>query len=70
MKEHVSYCGHEIDQKGLWNMKDKVEAVLNAPLQQNVAQLRSILGVVKYYNRYLANLINANKPLNELLRKI
>ena len=50
-------------------MKDKVDAVLNAPVPQNVAQLRSLLGLVNYYNRYLPNLATVIKPLNELLEK-
>ena len=69
MKERVSYCGHEIDKSGLWKMQDKVDAVLNAPVPQNVAQLRSLLGLVNYYNRYLPNLSTVIKPLNELLEK-
>ena len=50
-------------------MKDKVDAVLNAPMPQNVAQLRSLLGLVNYYNRYLPNLATVIKPLYELLEK-
>ena len=50
-------------------MKDKVDAVLNAPVPQNVAQLRSLLGLVNYYNRYLPNLVAVIKPLHELLEK-
>ena len=69
MKERVTYCGHEIDKSGLWKMKDKVDAVLNAPVPQNVAQLRSLLGLVNYYNRYLPNLATVIKPLHELLEK-
>ena len=69
MKDRVTYCGHEIDKSGLWKMQDKVDAVLNAPVPQNVAQLRSLLGLVNYYNRYLPNLSTVIKPLNELLEK-
>lgn len=69
MQERVTYCGHEIDKSGLWKTKDKVDAVLNAPVPQNVAQLRSFLGLINYYNRYLPNLATVIKPLNELLEK-
>lgn len=44
MKERVTYCGHEIERKGLWIRKDKFEALLNALLPKNDAQLRSFLG--------------------------
>ena len=69
MQERVTYCGHEIYKSGLWKTKDKVDAVLNAPVPQNVAQLRSFLGLINYYNRYLPNLAPVIKPLNELLEK-
>ena len=69
MKERVTYCGHEIDKSGLWKMKDRVDTALNAPVPPNVAQLRSLLGLVNYYTRYLPNLATVIKPLNELLEK-
>ena len=34
----------------------KVEAVLKAPRPCNVAEMRSFLGLVNYYNRFLPNL--------------
>ena len=69
MNDRVTYCGHEIDKSGLWKMQYRVDAMLIAPVPQNVAQLRSLLGLVNYYNRYLPNLSTVIKPLNELLEK-
>ena len=50
-------------------MQDKIGSVLNAPVPQNVPQLRSLLGLVNYYTRYLPNLSTVIKPLIELLEK-
>ena len=44
-----------------------MEAVLKAPRPCNVAELRSFLGLVNYYNRFLPNLSTVVHPLNQLL---
>ena len=62
MQERVAYSGHEIDKSGLWKTKDNVDAVLNAPVPQNHAQLRSFLVLINYYNCYLPNLTTVIKP--------
>jgi hypothetical protein len=35
----------------------------------NVTQLRSFLGLVQYYGKFLQNLATVARPLNELLEK-
>ena len=44
-----------------------MEAVLKAPRPCNVAELRSFLGLVNCYNRFLPNLSTVVYPLNQLL---
>ena len=68
-KERVSYCGHEIDSKGLHKTQAKIEAVVDAPKPTNVSELRSFLGIVNYYARFLRNLSSTLYPLHQLLAK-
>ena len=68
-KEKVTFCGHEIDRNGLHKMQSKIDAVMNAPKIENVEQLRSFLGLVQYYSKFLPNLSTILKPLHELLVK-
>lgn len=68
-KERVTFCGHEIDKNGLHKTQDKIDAVVNAPEIENVDQLRSFLGLVQYYSKFLPNLSTVLKPLHELLEK-
>ena len=49
-KEKITFCGHDIDSHSLHKSPEKVEAVLKAPRPCNVAELRSFLGLVNYYN--------------------
>ncbi|GAA6089209.1 uncharacterized protein K02A2.6-like, partial [Tachysurus ichikawai] len=67
-KSRISYCGHVIDKDGLYKSQDKIEAVLDAPHPQNVSQLRSYLGLVNYYHKFLPNLLTVLHPLNALLQ--
>ncbi|XP_053728751.1 uncharacterized protein K02A2.6-like [Synchiropus splendidus] len=67
-KNEISYCGHVIDKNGLHKSKEKTEAILQAPKPENVSQLRSYLGLVNYYHKFLPNLATTLHPLNVLLQ--
>ncbi|XP_061152316.1 uncharacterized protein K02A2.6-like [Syngnathus typhle] len=68
-KESIEYCGHKIDKHGLHKTQDKIEAVVNSPQPENVTQLRSFLGLVNYYHKFLPNLSTVLHPLNALLHQ-
>ncbi len=68
-KDSVEYLGHMIDESGLRASEDKVKAILQAPSPENVSQLRSFLGLLNYYNRFLPNQSTLLRPLNKLLGK-
>ena len=46
-----------------------MEAIVNAPIPENPQQLRSFLGVVNYYAKFISNLASLVNPLNRLLHK-
>ena len=64
----VEYLGHQIDASGIHTMPDKIDAVVNAPPPQNVSELRSFLGLVNYYGKFVPNLSTLLHPLNHLLK--
>uniref|UniRef100_A0A3B3C7M6 Gypsy retrotransposon integrase-like protein 1 n=1 Tax=Oryzias melastigma TaxID=30732 RepID=A0A3B3C7M6_ORYME len=68
-KSSVEYLGHVIDSKGLHKAPSKVKAITEAPAPKNVSQLRSFLGLLTYYARFVPNLAHKLKPLHELLNK-
>ena len=65
----VSYLGHRIDAKGLHPLPDKIQAIMDAPDPQNVQELKSYLGLLSYYGKFLPNLSSVLAPLYWLLRK-
>nr|XP_033477362.1 uncharacterized protein K02A2.6 [Epinephelus lanceolatus] len=68
-KPSVEYLGHVIDAKGLHTAPSKIAAIVDAPPPQNVSQLRSFLGLLNYYGRFIPNLASLLQPLHELLRQ-
>ena len=65
----VTYCGYEVDKDGLHKTQEKINAVLNAPRPENVQQVRSFLGLMNYYHKFLPNLATTLNPLNQLLEQ-
>ena len=59
--------GHQIDAEGLRATKEKLEAILSAPSPKNVQELRSFLGLLNYYGKFIPNLASLIHPLNALL---
>ena len=65
----VEYLGHRISKEGLQPTEAKVRAITEAPDPQNVTELKSFLGLVNYYSRFLPNLATTLSPLYALLHK-
>lgn len=65
----LEYCGHIIDANGLHKCPDKVEALLKAPRPTTVHEVRSYLGFLNYYQRFIPGLSTVIHPLNKLLEK-
>ena len=68
-QESVEYLGHIIDAAGLHKSPEKVRAIVEAPAPSDVSQLRSFLGMLNYYGRFIPDLATVLQPLNELLNK-
>ena len=65
----LSFLGHRIDAKGLHPLEEKVEAIKSAPTPRNVTELKSYLGLLTYYGKFLPHLATRLAPLYELLKQ-
>ena len=68
MMPEVEYLGHCISGKGLQPLASKIQAITDAPMPTNVSQLKSFLGMLTYYGRFLPDLATTLAPLYELLQ--
>ncbi|XP_013385929.1 uncharacterized protein K02A2.6-like [Lingula anatina] len=69
MQRSVVYLGHRLDSEGIHPTDDKLLAIQKAPTPTTVAELRSYLGLLNYYHRFLKNLSTVLAPLHELLHE-
>ena len=69
VKTSVEYLGHVIDGNGLRPSPHKVAAIQNAPPPKNVRGVRSFVGLLSYYRRYISKFSEVAEPLINLTRK-
>ena len=64
----IAYLGYKIDKEGIHPTKEKIQAIAEAPAPTNVTGLRSFLGLLNFYRRFLPQAASMLEPLNRLLR--
>ena len=69
MRTSVTYLGHKIDGAGLHPLLNKVKAIKEVPTPESVLKLKSYLGMLTYYGKFLPNLSSVLHPLYRLLKK-
>ncbi|KAG7301746.1 hypothetical protein JYU34_014734 [Plutella xylostella] len=66
--DEIKYLGYIICKDGVKTDPDKIKAMSEMAQPQNVTQLRSFLGLVNFYGRFVKNM-SSIFPLYELLKK-
>lgn len=65
----VEYLGHVIDKEGLHPSPEKIRAIKDAPAPRNLSELKSFLGLINYYSKFMCNLASFLYPIYRLLQK-
>ena len=65
----VEYLGHRITAHGLQPTNEKIRAIRDAPAPKDISQLKSFLGLVNYYGKFLPHLSDILAPIYKLLQK-
>ncbi|KAL0818948.1 hypothetical protein ABMA28_008247 [Loxostege sticticalis] len=65
----VKYLGFVIDKEGIKVDPDKVKPILTMTPPTNVSELRSFIGMINFYGKFIENLSEHLAPLYCLLRK-
>ena len=65
----VSFLGYKVTPEGLEPEPRLMEAISKLPPPINVSEVRSFLGLVGYYRRFVKKFSDKAAPLNALLRK-
>lgn len=65
----VTYLGHVVSENGISCDPSKIEAVKNWPTPNSKTEVRSILGLLGYYRKFIPDFAERAKPLTKLTRK-
>ena len=66
MQDQIDYPGHTVSSEGLRPIVEKIAALKEAPTPTNLTELRSYLGLLKYYAKFLPDLSSLLAPLHAL----
>ena len=69
LRPQVTYLGHCIDKEGIHPTEERIAAIRDMPRPTNVKELRSFLGLMNYYSKFIANLHPMCSGLYELTRQ-
>ena len=69
LRESVEYLGHYMDKNGFKPKPENVAAIKQAREPQDAKELKSFLGMVTFYLKYIPNAADILSPLHQLTRK-
>lgn len=67
-KTEVNFLGCIIDSNGIRKSKDKISAILEAPVPTTVTQVKSFAGMVNHYSQFVPNLSQIMNPIYNLTK--
>ncbi|CAF1443856.1 unnamed protein product [Rotaria sp. Silwood1] len=69
LQNQVEYLGYIVDKHGIRSSPSKTTAIIKMPRPDNISQLRSFLGMVNHYAKFIPKLTERLFPLYELLKR-
>ena len=67
--KEVKYLGHIVSKQGLKVNPENIDKIKNCQRPTNVKQVRSALGMMGYYRKFILGYAKIAQPLNDLLKK-
>ena len=69
LQEGLEFLGHWIDVHGIRPLPQKMEAIMETKSPTSVTELKSYLGLLNYYGKFVPDLATILAPLHDLLQK-
>lgn len=69
LKSSVLFLGHEISSEGIRPGDQKIRAVFDFKIPENLHELRQFLGLCSYFRKFVQNYAIIAKPLTDLTKK-
>lgn len=68
-QKEIQYLGHTISREGISMDAGKVEAILSWPAPRNAKEVRSFMGLVGYYRRFMEGFSKITSSMTNLQKK-
>lgn len=68
-RKEVSFLGHVISPEGIKPNPAKIESVVNYPIPKTTKEIKSFLGLVGYYRKFISDFAKIVSPLTKCLKK-
>ena len=68
-KDRIQYLGHIISEEGISVDPNKIEAIMNWTTPRNVTDVRSFMGLVGYYQRFIEGFAKVAHAITSLKNK-
>ena len=68
-RDRIQYLGHIISEEGISVDPEKIEAIMNWPTPINVKDVRSFMGLARYYRRFTEGFSKFAHAISSLQKK-
>ena len=69
LHKEITYLGHTIKETGIKPTQANVKTILDMHTPKTLKEVRSFLGMINFYGKFIPNVSDIRKPLHELLKK-
>lgn len=69
LQKTVEFLGHVVTPEGIKPNPKKIKTILNFPIPRNPKEIKSFLGLIGYYRKFIKNFAKLTKPLTNCLKK-
>jgi len=69
LHKEIEFLGHKVTSEGVKPNPDKIKAIKNFPIPKTPRQIKSFLGLLGYYRKFIKNFADLTKPMTNCLRK-
>jgi RNase H-like domain found in reverse transcriptase/Reverse transcriptase (RNA-dependent DNA polymerase) len=67
--KEVAFLGHLITPEGIKPNPSKIDAIQKYPIPRTIKEIKSFMGLVGYYRRFISNFAKLTSPLTKCLKK-
>lgn len=69
LRKEVQYLGHIVTKDGIKPNPEKIRAVKSFPIPKTQKEIKSFLGLIGYYRRFIKDFAKITKPMTKCLKK-